>query len=40
MEGRYSPTSSMLMTVAVVVFMVELVSEQLAQLRFERTDEN
>jgi len=40
MEGRYGPTSAMLMTVAVVVFMVGLVSEQVAQLRFERTDEN
>jgi Glycosyltransferases involved in cell wall biogenesis len=35
---RYGPTSAMLMTVAVVVFMVGLVSEQVAQLRFDRTD--
>ncbi|MCK4529274.1 glycosyltransferase family 2 protein, partial [candidate division WOR-3 bacterium] len=34
---RYGPTSAMLMTVAVVVFMVGLVSEQVAQLRFDRT---
>ena len=39
MGGRYGPTSAMLMTVAVVVFMVGLVSEQVAQLRFDRTDE-
>ncbi len=36
MGGRYGPTSAMLMTVAVVVFMVGLVSEQIAQLRFDR----
>ncbi len=39
MGGRYGPTSAMLMTVAVVIFMVGLVSEQVAQLRFDRTDE-
>jgi len=37
--GRYGPTAAMLMTVAVVIFMVGLVSEQVAQLRFDRTDE-
>jgi len=31
----YGPTSAMLMTVSVVVFMVGLVAEQVAQLRFE-----
>jgi len=36
--GRYGPTSAMLMTMAVVIFMVGLVSEQVAQLRFERHD--
>ena len=36
--GRYGPTSAMLMTVAVVVFMVGLVSEQVAQLRFDRSE--
>jgi len=36
--GRYGPTSAMLMTVAVVVFMVGLVSEQVAQLRFDRAE--
>jgi len=35
MGDRYGPTSAMLMTMAVVVFMVGLVSEQIAQLRFE-----
>jgi len=34
----YGPTSAMLMTVSVVVFMVGLVSEQIAQLRFERSE--
>jgi glycosyltransferase involved in cell wall biosynthesis len=36
---RYGPTAAMLMTVAVVIFMVGLVSEQVAQLRFDRADE-
>ena len=35
---RYGPTSAMLMTVSVVVFMVGLVSEQVAQLRFDRSE--
>ncbi|MDD5723907.1 MAG: glycosyltransferase family 2 protein [Syntrophales bacterium] len=38
MGGRYGPTSAMLMTVSVVVFMVGLVSEQVAQLRFDRAE--
>lgn len=33
---RYGPTSAMLMTVAGVVFMIGLVSEQITQLRYER----
>jgi len=36
MAGRYGPTSAMLMTVSVVIFMVGLVSEQVAQLSFDR----
>ena len=36
--GQYGPTSAMLMTVSVVVFMVGLVSEQVAQLRFDRAE--
>ena len=36
--GRYGPTSAMLMTMAVVIFMVGLVSEQVAQLRFDRSE--
>jgi glycosyltransferase involved in cell wall biosynthesis len=36
--GRYGPTSAMLITMAVVVFMVGLVSEQIAQLRFDRSE--
>jgi hypothetical protein len=35
---RYGPTAAMLMTVAVVIFMVGLVSEQVAQLRFDRSE--
>jgi len=35
---RYGPTSAMLMTVSVVIFMVGLVSEQVAQLRFDRSE--
>ncbi len=31
---RYGPTSAMLMTVSVVIFLVGLVSEQIAQLRY------
>jgi hypothetical protein len=38
MGDRYGPTSAMLMTMAVVVFMVGLVSEQVAQLRFDRSE--
>ena len=37
--GRYGPTSAMLMIMAVVIFMVGLVSEQVAQLRFEWCDD-
>jgi glycosyltransferase involved in cell wall biosynthesis len=37
---RYGPTSALLMTIAVVVFMVGLVSEQVAQLRFERSEDH
>jgi glycosyltransferase involved in cell wall biosynthesis len=39
MGGRYGPTSAMLMTVAVVIFMVGLVSDQVAQLRFDRSED-
>jgi len=38
MGGRYGPTSAMLMTMSVVVFMVGLVSEQVAQLRYDRSE--
>jgi len=38
LDTRYGPTSAMLMTMAVVVFMVGLVSEQVAQLRFDRSE--
>jgi len=35
---RYGPTSAMLMTVSMVVFLIGLVSEQVAQLRFDRSE--
>ena len=38
LDGSYGPTSAMLMTMSVVVFMVGLVSEQVAQLRFDRSE--
>jgi glycosyltransferase involved in cell wall biosynthesis len=38
LDTRYGPTSAMLITMAVVVFMVGLVSEQVAQLRFDRSE--
>jgi hypothetical protein len=36
--ARYGPTSAMLMTMSVLVFLVGLVSEQVAQLRFDRVE--
>ncbi len=39
LDMRYGPTSAMLMTIAILVFMVGLVSEQVAQLRFDRHEE-
>jgi len=38
LNTRYGPTSAMLMTFSVIIFMVGLVSEQIAQLRFERSE--
>jgi len=35
--SRYGPTSAMLMTIAGVVFLIGLVSEQITQLRFDRS---
>ncbi len=37
LSGRYGPTSQMLMVFAVLIFLIGLVSEQIAQLRFDRT---
>lgn len=37
LDVRYGPTSAMLMTLSVVIFMVGLVSEQVAQLRYDRS---
>jgi glycosyltransferase involved in cell wall biosynthesis len=38
LDARYGPTSAMLMTVSVLVFLVGLVSEQVSQLRFDRSE--
>ncbi len=38
LQGRYGPTSAMFMTVAVVVFLMGLISEQVTQLRFDQLD--
>ncbi len=38
LDGRYGPTSAMLITMAILIFMVGLVSEQVAQLRYERSE--
>jgi len=37
---RYGQTSALLMSTAVLIFMVGLVSEQIAQLRFDRSESN
>lgn len=37
LNGRYGPTSQMLMVFAVLIFLIGLVSEQIAQLRFDRS---
>lgn len=34
---RYGPTSALLMTMSILIFLVGLVSEQISQLRYERT---
>ena len=39
LNARYGPTSAMLMTMAILVFLVGLVSEQVAQLRFDKSDD-
>ncbi len=36
LDGRYGPTSAMLMMVSALMFLIGLVSEQVAQLRFDR----
>jgi len=38
LNTSYGPTSAMLMTISVVIFMVGLVSEQVAQLRYIRSE--
>ena len=34
LQTRYGPTSAMLMTVSILIFVMGLVSEQIAQLRY------
>lgn len=38
LDSRYGPTSAILMIVAVLMFLIGLVSEQIAQLRFDRIE--
>lgn len=38
LDTRYGPTSAMLMIVAVLMFLIGLVSEQIAQVRFDRIE--
>ncbi len=38
LNTRYGPTSAMLITISVVIFMVGLVSEQVSQLRYIRSE--
>jgi len=37
LDTRYGPTSAMLITVSILMFLIGLVSEQIAQLRFDRS---
>ncbi len=38
LDGRYGPTSALLITMSVIVFMVGLVSEQVSQLHYDRNE--
>ncbi len=38
LDSRYGPTSAILMVIAVLMFLIGLVSEQVAQLKFDRSD--
>jgi hypothetical protein len=40
LNAPYGQTSALLMSTAVLIFMVGLVSEQIAQLRFDRSESN
>ena len=40
LHAGYGPTSAMLITTSFLMFLIGLVSEQVAQLRFDRTDGN
>ena len=37
LDGRYGPTSQMLLVFSVLIFLIGLVSEQISQLRFDRS---
>jgi hypothetical protein len=38
LNTRYGPTAALLMTISIVIFMVGLVSEQVAQLHYIRSE--
>ncbi len=38
LDGRYGPTSQMLIVFSVLIFLIGLVSEQITQLRFDRSN--
>ena len=40
LNAPYGQTSALLMSTAALIFMVGLVSEQIAQLRFDRSESN
>jgi glycosyltransferase involved in cell wall biosynthesis len=40
MDSRYGPTSAMLITVSILMFLIGLVSEQVAQLHFDRSGQD
>ena len=38
LDGRYGPTSQMLIVFSVLIFLIGLISEQITQLRFDRSN--
>ena len=37
-EGRFTNMSALLITTAVIIFMMGMISEQISQMRFERRE--